>query len=228
MHHSRSGRFFVVAALLLVTGCMPFPIIKPEAFTPTKPKVAIIGYRVNPVEEGTLGLPIPIKEVDTAYAVLASELADSGFELVPTERIRDCREYFRLPRSPLPIATTPRGLDPVFVSHDKMVGLAECVGSDIVVLLDAMPEVEKRLRVLGVDEAVVRMTVNLEAYDNRGERIWLDTFNTDSESFVAVGSLMSPEQVEEAGLAALTEASRQAVQRFNAKLQESAKSASSR
>ncbi len=227
MHHSRIGRFFVVAALLLATGCVRFPIITPEAFNP-KPKVAIIGYRVNPVEEGTLGLPIPIKEVDTPYAVLSEGLADSGFELVPTERIRDCRAYFQLPRSPLPIATTPRGLDPVFVHHDKLVGLAECVGSDIVLLLDAMPEVETRLHILGVDSAVVRMNVNVSAYDNKGERIWLDAFNTESDSFVAVGSLMSPEEVEKAGLAALTEASRQAVQRFNARLQESSNKAASR
>lgn len=207
----------VTSAVVWSVGCVSYPIVKQEAFSP-KPKVAIVSYQSEAVANGTLGLPIKVDGIDAPYQVFSKALADAQFEVVPAESVRSCQQYFKLPKPLIDIGTTAKGLERVQVTKDNAAGLAKCVGADVVVSVYSVPEVVAGFQVAGVGTSKVQMKTAVHAWDNAGQEIWLDRLTVQSDGFKVAGSVMDPREVDAAGVQALTDASKQAVSRFTQKL----------
>lgn len=207
----------VTSALASTVGCVSYPVVKAEAFTP-KPKVAVVSYQSEAVANGTLGLPIKVEGIDAPYQTFSKSLADAQFEVVPVDAVRACQQYFKLPKPLIDIGTTAKGLERVQVTKANAAGLAQCVGADVVVSVYSVPEVVAGFQIAGVGTSKVKMTTQVHAFDNAGQEIWLDRLTVESDGFKVAGSVMDPKDVDNAGVKALTDASTQAVARFKQKL----------
>jgi hypothetical protein len=209
------------AALLLSTGCglIPsYPVVQAEAFRP-KTKVAVIAFESEFVQGATLNLPIQVTGIDKAHAAFTKSLTEANFELLPVESVQGCPAYTQLPKQVIDLGSSAKGLERVVVHQHNAAGLAQCVGADIVVVVSARPVVQASTQIMGVGNSLVSMPTTVKAYDNTGKEIWIDYLRTESDTFANMGTMMDPKEVETAATKALTLAARQAVKRFNAKLQ---------
>jgi hypothetical protein len=209
------------ALLMLSTGCgliRSYPVVQPEAFS-ARPKLAVIAFDSEFVEGATLNLPIQVTGIDKAHAAFLQSLTDAGFTLTPVEAIQGCAAYAQLPRQVIDLGSTAKGLERVVVHEHNAAGLAQCVGSDIIVVVSARPVVQASTQIMGVGNSLVSMPTSVKAYDNTGKELWIDYLRTESDTFANMGTMMDPKEVEKEATKALTLAARQAVKRFTAKLQ---------
>lgn len=216
MNRSSISSALLGAAIVVTSfGCVSYPIIKPEAFS-AKPKVAVVAYHSHAVT-ATLGLPIKIESIDTSYAEFSKALA-TQFEVVPVESIRNCQDYFKLPKLVMDVGSTAKGLEGVIVTQENAAGLAKCTGADMVVAVSGTPKVVAGFQVAGIGTSNIHMATEIRAFDNAGQEIWVDKLTGESESFKVAGTVMAPKDIDNAGVEALSRASTQAVTRFSQKL----------
>lgn len=211
----------LLSALLLLMACCAsgtHPLVRPEAFG-AKTKVAILGFQSRPVGGESQGL-IPLTDIDSAYAAFTQGFAGNArFELVPAEAFRQCPDYLQFPKLPASESSSPRGLERIQVTQSSTVGLARCVGADLIVVVNARPWLDVTPDTFTVSPWGVSTVLEVQAFDNRGVRIWYDHVRASSETRMGErGVQPSPPLVEQAALSALNQASLEVMQRFNDEL----------
>jgi hypothetical protein len=114
--------------------------------------------------------------------------------LVPVETIRSCVAYFQLPKLLINLGTTAKGLEREYVRSGNAAGLAQCVGSDIVMVVSAKPQVQVITQMLGMGTSLVTMPTVVHGFDNTGNEIWVDYLSTKSDTVQHFnGKLITPD-----------------------------------
>ncbi len=209
-------RVVVVALGMAAGGCAPYPRVKGERLD-ARPKLAIVSFQSEPLMDGVIPVPVQLERLDAAHTLFAEGLRDLGFEVVPTDDVRACTWYHRLPQPKVDRGTTARGLSRVQLTHKNVHGLASCSGAQVSVAVYVWPKGDSGMHV-GLGRARVEVLLHVLAWDDSAEEVWRERLTVYSDPVPLSSSVTKRDLLKAQASQALVDATVQSLERLRARL----------
>ena len=177
----------------------------------------MVSFQSEPLMDGVIPVPVQVENLDPAHTLFVEGLRDLGFEVVPTDKVRACSFYHRLPRPKVDKGTTATGLSRVQLTGRNVHGLASCSGAQMSVAVYAWPKGDSGLHV-GLGRARVAMLLHVLAWDDNGREVWRERHTVYSDPLPLHSSVTRRDLLKASASQALVDATVQSLERLKRKL----------